>query len=331
MEDIVIKEYTNQELSQAEKMKLDIWLSESPKNRKVYAQMKLALTYPDTAHRARMEEEVWKNLKTRFSADQYKPNDRSSSLSNLVWLRVAAVLILCLSAILMLHQAGYVNPFDKQGLVEVKVVEKVSLPGQKITTKLPDGTTVKLNADSKLLVPEFFTGDKREVKLIGEAFFDVARDETRPFIIKTSDLEIEVLGTSFNVSAYEDATSRSVSVKSGKVAVKSYRKGTAVELEPNEMGILAEEGQLLKKPIENENLVFGWIEQQIVFKDQPIERVLNTISRWYGVEVEFEKQIRSERLYTASYENPVLREVMESIAHVYNFNYEINGKKIVIK
>ncbi len=91
--------------------------------------------------------------------------------------------------------------YKVESLPEIALIEKVSLPGQKITTILPDGTHVKLNADSKIIVPSRFSGDRREVTLIGEAFFDVARDESKPFLINTENMKVEVLGTSFNVSA----------------------------------------------------------------------------------------------------------------------------------
>lgn len=331
IEEIIIKECKNQQLNPSERMKLDVWLEESPKNRKVYTQMKLAMLYPNAARRQGIQQEVWNNLMGRFSTTKKAASYRFPLTVGKNWLKIAAVMLLCLSVAIIAYQLKFKDLVGHRDLLATKKVEKVSLPGQKITTLLSDGTVVKLNADSKLVVPEYFTGENREVELIGEAFFDVARDESKPFIIKTNDIEIRVLGTSFNVSAYEDGTSKTVSVKSGKVAVKNNNKRMSVVLEPNEMTVLNREGNLEKQPIENPSIAFGWTEQRIVFKDQPIEKVLHTISKWYGVEVQFENKIESEKLYTAHYENPGLREVMESISHVYNFNYSIDEKKVIIK
>lgn len=326
MEHIIIKEITNQALDHSERSELKTWLKKSKENRMIYAQMKLALIYPESERREILKEEVWGVLEEKMSTGAIK----KQSLLDRPWLKVAAAIVVFCSALLIAFQLTLGDHNGTPELVEVKMIEKVSLPGQKIKTQLPDGTIVKLNADSKILIPEFFTNDRREVRLIGEAFFDVVRDEKKPFIIKTGDIEIEVLGTSFNVSAYEDGTSKAVSVKTGKVSVKN-KLGKSIELEPNEMTTVSTDGALKKQLIDNDDLVFGWMQQKIVFKDHSIDEVFNTLTKWYGIEIQIEKEIKSQKPYTATYKNPALTEVIESISHVYNFKYSINGKKIMIK
>src|SRR5690606_21442028 len=97
------------------------------------------------------------------------------------------------------------------------------------------GTVVKLNSNSTIIAPSRFSGDKREVTLIGEGFFEVIKDPSRPFIIKTEKMMIRVLGTSFNVSAYQDGTPQTVAVRTGKVEVQETEGDSRIELEPMEM------------------------------------------------------------------------------------------------
>ena len=205
------------------------------------------------------------------------------------------------------------------------------MPGQKKTTVLPDGTIVKLNSDSKLIFPTQFVGDKREVVLLGQAFFDVERDETKPFIIKTSDLEVEVLGTSFDVKAYPKESFQHVAVKSGKVKVRSSKSEESVLLIANEASFQHLNGGIQKLDSFDEEVFFGWFDKKIVFKDNNINEVFSTVERWFGVTIKYPRnQELNNKTYTAKFENPTLDQVLGSIAHVYKFQYETNSNVISI-
>lgn len=327
IEDIILKEFTGQDLNEAEKLKLEFWLNESPKNRKIYAQMKLASIYPESTQRESIKDDTWDDLKKQLSTEKRIPVEKSY----LNWFRVAAVLFLSFSVLFMLYKTGQKRIADNQ-VSELKMVEKISLPGQKITSLLPDGTLVKLNAGSRMVISEFFTERMREVILEGEAYFEVARDESRPFIILANGIKIEVLGTSFNVKAYvsEGLREVEVAVRSGKVAVSGVSGESPVNLEQNEMTFLSKDGTLVKQPIKDKDLFFGWTDQRMVFKDHSIDEVLHTVSNWYGKEIQVSERIISDKPYTANYKNPVLAEVMESLSYVYNFKYTIDGKTITI-
>jgi len=327
IEEIIIKEATKKRLTPDEKIKLTTWLNQSPGNKKVYAQMVLLLLSPDGDKMETLQEDVWSGLKN-------KTTDKSSSATqqfhmNTVY-KIAASFLLVVSIVFAIYKLSVDKSEVNNRLAEQKPIERVSLPGQKITTVLPDGTLVKLNSDSKLIITSDFSSNDRKVHLTGEAFFEVTRDETRPFVITTDFMEIEVLGTSFNVSAYENNLSRSVAVKSGKVLVSKNSNGSSVELIAQEMSLLSGQGQLKKHRIINPLLAFGWVDQMIVFENESVEEVLTTISRWFGVEIVINDAISNNKLYTATYENPSLKEVLESMSYVYNFKYSIHEKKVII-
>ncbi len=328
IDDIITKECQGKDLNPVERKQLNLWLNDNPKNQQVYAQLRLSLLYPDNSEMDSVEFKVWNDLQTRLVSN-VSPNKKSNGFS---WIyRVAAILVIGLIGTFIAFQFSTDGQKEIQ-LVEVKMIEKVSVTGQKITTVLPDGTKVKLNSESKLIVPEQFDPDRRVVELQGEAFFEVVENKDAPFIVKSSNMEVKVLGTSFNVSAYQDDKLVKVGVKTGKVEVKgiSETKEYTVTLLPNDMSTWdSEQNQLEKNRIGNTDAIFGWMEQKLVFENHSLPAVLNTLSKWYGVKFIDDKRLAesAERKYTAKYQNPTLEQMMISVAHVYDFDFEIDKTK----
>lgn len=329
MEEIVLKAITHKELSPKEKSQLDDWLKESLKNRMIFNQLKLTMRYPDAERVQEMKSAGLEKFKKEIAENRGRTVEIRKNKWPIRFIKVAATLVLILSISIVIYkiQHAYHQTIEH---AELRLIEKTSLPGQKITVTLTDGTVVKLNSDSKIIVPEHFDSNHRIVELVGEAFFDVNRDTERPFIIKTKDLRVEVLGTSFNVKSYDTDIRPMVAVKTGKVAVNKIEGNDAVYLEPNEIVRLTNDGNLSKKAIDNNELVFGWTEQRLVFEETVMEEVFEQLSRWYGVEIIIEEEIENKRPYTASYKNPTVEEVFKSLSHLYQFDYENNGKQIVI-
>jgi transmembrane sensor len=213
-------------------------------------------------------------------------------------------------------------------------IEKHALRGQKLTLSLPDGSQVKLNSGSRLITPEVFHEDIRKVFLEGEAFFEIAEDSSWPFVVETMDMGVQVLGTSFNVRSYPDEGNVSVAVLTGKVMV-SDRSDNNLEnqivLLPKEMlDYSVEEKRFIEKRQFDPGLVLGWKDQQLVFRDEKIKNILTTLSRWYDVEFDITSILDQEREFTVNFNNPTLKEVMESISYSFQFDYRITKDKIFI-
>lgn len=212
---------------------------------------------------------------------------------------------------------------------DVSVTKSTDI-GQKLMVRLPDGSHVKLNAGSSISYGTMHAGI-REVELTGEAFFDVQRDESRPFIVKVNNLQVRVLGTSFNVDGRSVDNSGVVAVKSGKVEVTDITSDQHVLLEKNEFVEVHEGKEVLVKQIKNQELLFGWTENKLVFENSNIEDALNRISDWFGYQIQSEINLKALDNLTGVYENPTLKEVLESLSYSYKFKYEIRNKVIYIE
>ncbi len=324
MIDQLIFKYLKGDLNLEEQHELSKWIQADTKNQDVLKKLEI---YWNEYNSNLNEEElvVRRMILSKMGGDISKPEKNKASVTRYL-MRVAAILVLSLTIGFVLSRY-----LKKEELPpEITWVEKVSKPGQKITTILPDGTRVKLNTDSKIIAPTSFTGYSRKVILKGEAFFEVTRNEDKPFIIETESMEIMVLGTSFIVSAYDEVVN-SVSVKSGKVEVKGSNADNAIQLTQYEATVYQSEQEMKKTEITNPEYVFGWIDQKLLFDNHSIDEVLKKISKWYGVRIDLKKNLGQQKKYTASFENPTLTQVMDILAFVYDFDYEINENELIIK
>ena len=157
--------------------------------------------------------------------------------------------------------------------------------GSEYRLKLADNTLVVLNAESRLVYPVAFTGKKRQVFLDGEGYFEVAQDSALPFVVETSTLDVNVLGTGFNVYAYEADAKCQVTLVHGKVGILS-EAGTA-ELQPHEQYTYDKGRQEGKVQEVNIEPYTAWITGTLVFDGTPLEEVAQKLARWYDVEVVF--------------------------------------------
>lgn len=151
---------------------------------------------------------------------------------------------------------------------------------------LADGTHVWLNAESSLEYPTFFSGSERIVQLTGEAFFDVAKDPSHPFIVKTKDLTTKVLGTEFNISDYSNAAP-SVVLVSGQVSVKGNSDGISISVKPGQEVTLTPSGEFKVRKVDTDIYLYR-NQGYFFFDDAPLSEIMQEIGRWYNVDVVFD-------------------------------------------
>ena len=162
---------------------------------------------------------------------------------------------------------------------------------------LSDGTRIKLNAESELRYPIAFSGEQREVYLMGEAYMEVAKNQ-QPFILHTYNTQIKVYGTSFDVNSYNPNDIRIVLVE-GKIGIH-HSETEEVILHPNQLARITEkEGVIVKKDI-NVNYYIAWQEGYFAFEEDRLEDIMTTLSRWYQMDVIFENSQAKEIRFTAS-------------------------------
>ncbi len=191
---------------------------------------------------------------------------------------------------------------------------------------LSDGTQVWLNAETELSYPAYFTGGERRVSLSGEAYFEVVRDEAHPFYVEARGVEVKVLGTSFNISAYREESYRATLVE-GKVEIASASR--CIELFPGEQAF-AEAGSLEVRRVNVGNYI-GWRSRRFIYEDEVLEEVFRDLERWYDVEINFGKSAIGNLHFTANISRDIpLDEVLDIIAYAACVKFEIKERKITV-
>ncbi|MCR8668916.1 FecR family protein [Aestuariibaculum sp. M13] len=199
---------------------------------------------------------------------------------------------------------------------------------------LPDGTKVWVNSASSIKYPESFTGNTREVELSGEAYFDVVKSDKK-FIVKTNTLNVTVLGTSFNVSAYEDDDFFATTLVEGKVELTSENAGTMV-LAPNQQGYYKKGSNsiMLTKNVSVRNYT-SWKDGKFYFEHESLENILKKLGRWYDFEVDFEDNKTKTVVFTGvARKDNELRSLMDMIAKTARIDYKAyknDNKTIEVK
>lgn len=234
--------------------------------------------------------------------------------------------------------------------------------GTKTKVQLPDGSHVWVNSDSKLTYAETFHGPTRDIYLEGEAYFDVVKDPKHPFIVHTSGIDIKVLGTAFNVKAYKTEPTIEATLVHGLIEVTKTNQPEAskILLHPHEKlifdkkaneqsvikpGMNAAESAIaqdktippsititpLSKTVADSALIeTSWVYNRLSFEEEKFEDLAKKIERWFNVEITINNnKIRSYRS-TGSFENETVDEALKELQYLVPFNYQINGRNIVI-
>ena len=192
---------------------------------------------------------------------------------------------------------------------------------------LDDGTKIILNRNSRFTYSDAYGTDQRKVNLEGEAYFDVAEDG-RPFQVITSQGEVTVLGTAFGISSYMDKAEYTTLVR-GCVRYTSHTKKSVI-LSPGEQAILERSGELISRKVEVEEYV-GWKDGVFVFRDKPLEEIMETLSRWYGSEVVFRNEEMKQLKYTGSLERyDSINTFLQVLEKLQDIHYEIDNNKILL-
>lgn len=201
--------------------------------------------------------------------------------------------------------------------------------GGENTVSLADGTTVHLNAGSKLTYPVRFVGRQRLVRLEGEGYFEVARDEERPFVVSTSQGSVTVLGTTFNVNAYPDAGECLTTLVSGEVLFSPAGGGRTVALSPGEQAVCSAEG-VVKREVDVDEYI-GWVKGVYIFTDKPLGEIMRTFEKWYDIEVSYESPSLRDLTYSGSLErDETINSFLDALELTGDIAYRINGRKVTI-
>ena len=200
------------------------------------------------------------------------------------FLKIASVIVITVSVTAVLFSIGK----DNEDMY--LAMQTITVPaGQRVNLDLPDGSNVWLNAGTTMKYPVSFMKGKREVILDGEAYFEVAHNEKSLFVVRTHAMDVEVLGTKFNVEAYSAGRTFEASLMQGKVRVKSpANEKLAVVLLPHYKTTL-KDGKLVVSKIDDYN-VYRWKEGLYCFKNKPFARIMEDLERYYDLKIQLDKK-----------------------------------------
>lgn len=210
----------------------------------------------------------------------------------------------------------------------VIVYNTITTPrGGQYQVVLPDGSQVWLNAASSIKFPTAFTGTERRVEITGEAYFEVAKNPAMPFIVKTYRQEVKVLGTHFNIMAYNDERALKTTLIEGSIMLTSG--GYAHVLKPGDQSVLNDQGAVKIMPDADVDGAIAWKNGLFQFKDEYIQNILRQAARWYDVEVSYQGKV-PVRQFTGKISRQVKLSALLNMFKYAGLNFTIEGKKITI-
>lgn len=252
-----------------------------------------------------------------------------------IYLRTAAaatILIAGMTIGLTLYKHSQLS----DNTASVAMIEKYVPKGERAKITLPDGTEVELNADSKISYPAKFTGASRELKLSGEAFFSVKQDTRRPFHVKAGDLDITVLGTTFNMQCYNDKSLTKVALVTGKVQLTPFDnisgnslKNQSLILTPSEMGVFNNNDHSLQKTRYDLEEVTAWRQGNIIFKEADFEEIADRFDKAYNILL-INQSHKKEFRFTGTFISSTPDEIIKSICLSKKLSYTTKGNTITI-
>jgi len=253
---------------------------------------------------------------------------------NYFYVSLAATLLLLLGLFLIQpEQPAKIN--NKINLAAISDVMMLRNDSKKLDRQvLPDGTIIWLKPQSQLVYPKTFAKTKfREVTLNGEAFFDVKHDHTHPFIIKTGNVLTKVLGTSFNVKAYNNSERAEVSVITGKVLVYldksiAQKHNNEVYLLPNQKAVYSKTTTDLHK--ERDLSLKIWEKDNFSFEDTPMQEVVNTLEKHFMIHIQIVNPELKKYTLKADFNKQSLPSILELLSKSMDISYEILDKQILI-
>jgi len=283
--------------------------------------------------------ELKNRIRTRIESDILKAT--GVRFAKLNTLKYWAYSLSGIAAILIVYFI-LVRPVKLQQVNGIKQITKINNTRNIIKQVLSDGSRIWMMPGAKIEYAQVFTGDKREITLSGESFFEVTKNPSKPFIVYSGNLITKVWGTSFRIRDAGNLSFADVTVLTGKVSVKLLHPGTRnnhfnfktpdeVMIYPSEQVVYAKKQHLFKeqsKP-EMEDL-FMWKKPNLSFDNEPVKDVIPVLNNTFNVHIKTTNQKVNAYLLSADFDGLNFPEIMEMIHKALNIDYEINGKTITI-
>lgn len=329
--------YLSGTYTEQQKTDVETWARQSKENARQYTELVKfwAERTPDPKlidHES-VKSKVWSSFQQEVGGN-YSSKQRSIPLAR-IWKVAAIILLLIVPAISI---GFFINEgTDNQEFTTERVIEKQNPPGQKSQIQLPDGSKVWLNADSKISFKENFSDSVRFIELEGEAYFEVMPDSLRPFRVNTDKLSVSVLGTGFNVSAYQDENDIIVALVHGSVKVQKHdaQSPESIILTPgNGVSYSRTIDDFQRFSMEDNQVLYerltAWKYGTLVFDGQDFPSFIREISRWYGIRVKIQGDPPKNWRIRATFENEYLTNILDVISFNKDFSYQLDNKELTL-
>lgn len=319
----IITKFLQKKTTQEELAELNNWLKEDPENENLLSEAyniyKITHStpqplYPDT-------EVAWKKINQKITSQV--PAKRTLSVRIRYVAAVAAIFIVAFSYL-------WISNESKNSIISQQYTEVVTPMGQKTMVVLSDSSIVWLNSGSSLKYKGNFNLQEREVVLKGEAYFDVKKNASKPFRVKTGILNVDVHGTAFNIKNHENDDFQEITVAEGRVGI-SDKTGEIRQLTYGDQALFNKNTKIIVFTKSKPEIVSAWKNNELIFDNTPMEEAIKYMERWYGVKITLDKAMKGKHNYTFKIKTESLRELLEMIKVMTPLEYEINGKDVKIR
>jgi ferric-dicitrate binding protein FerR (iron transport regulator) len=322
MDRVILRQLDGSASPDERKMLLQ-WLMASESNRADYCEIRDLWLSCDAAQQESDEaDEALNRLRCRMQ------NTRSFATKK-AWLRrwpyVAAVLLVLLIANYRLA----VHPFVAVEKVFVIRNQLITAKNSKGRFVLPDGSVVWLNAESMLTYPETFEGAERQVQLEGEGYFEVAENKEQPFIVRSGNLEVEALGTTFDIARYPFRNKTEVVLLDGSIKVTSQTFREDIFLSPDQMLELTDDG-VYHVHKTNARMHVGWIKDKLVFDNDRLSDIINSLEGWYCLEIKCPQAFANKTRMSFTVNSENIQEILKAMSLVIPVTWSVSDGVVTI-
>lgn len=305
-------------ISEEENLLLDHWIGLTIENRRHYSEQKKLWDLFEIHQKMQKidERKAYQKISSQL-------NNRKKINILVLIQRVAAILLL----LVMVISAIYFYSGKTSREQFSTVLNTVETPlGMRSSLTLPDGTRAWLNAGSKISYPVLFADDSRMVSLSGEAYFEVKKDKKWPFVVNTKNMNILVTGTIFNCNAYPENDQVQTVLVEGEVTLINQGATKLETMSPGELATFDNSNQHITKTKTDLQKYIAWKSGKLMFRDDKMNKVVEKLERWYNVEFEIEDQEIADYVYTATFIDESLDQVLKMLTLSAPIRYTISER-----
>ncbi|MCK9206964.1 MAG: FecR domain-containing protein [Salinivirgaceae bacterium] len=323
IEDYLLGKWFTGGLTEEERTEIEDWAAQAPENQKLLTNSKQVLNDVQLLNAMKKVDRI-----KAFGQVNRKIERSAKPTYHLFrnWQKIAAILLLPIM-LMAVYEAFELIKITSQKTVWNEISTPIGLRSQ---FQLPDGSKVWLNSNSHLKYPLVFTGDERLVQLEGEAYFEVAPDKKHPFIVDAGNINIQAIGTSFNISAYQSDFKLETALTEGKVNVyqeSDHGRRFITSLEPGQLSVYnykTKDHRVLNGNLDKNT---AWRNGKIIFRNDNLDEVLRKLGQWYNVDFEVSYKIQKQYSYTGTFQGESLHQILEYIELTTPIKFDFSHPK----